>query len=216
MYKSQKALRNWENFNIAGSGAFLYLAASPAKRFRPCKLRVCSVSTGNQKTTKKISLKVSSNLRESRAVSSTVIAEERATELDIPDIDNYEPVEQDEPLSNTRYQTRREREFESWKEIRESLLTSRIEEEEFLTGINCCSCGIANAEFGCLECGQDQYLCQSCANSTHETINYFHVLEKFKVRKIDLILSTSVFIFYVATIAGSILKHHVIYNLGRV
>ena len=28
MYKSQKALRNWENFNIAGSGAFLYLAAS--------------------------------------------------------------------------------------------------------------------------------------------------------------------------------------------
>ena len=28
MYKSQKALRNWENFNIAGSGAFLHLAAS--------------------------------------------------------------------------------------------------------------------------------------------------------------------------------------------
>ena len=28
MYKSKKALRNWENFNIAGSGAFLYLAAS--------------------------------------------------------------------------------------------------------------------------------------------------------------------------------------------
>ena len=77
-----------EKFNTAGSGAFLYLAASckflslvasPAKRFRPCKLRVCSVSTSNQKTTKKISLKVSSNLRESRAVSlSTGNAEERA------------------------------------------------------------------------------------------------------------------------------------------
>ena len=26
--KSQNALRYWENFNIAGSGAFLYLAAS--------------------------------------------------------------------------------------------------------------------------------------------------------------------------------------------
>ena len=87
-----------EKFNTAGSGAFLYLAASckflslaasPAKRFRPCKLRVCSVSTSNQKTTKKISLKVSSNLRESRAVSlSTGNAEERATELDFPDIDN--------------------------------------------------------------------------------------------------------------------------------
>ena len=82
------------------------------------------------------------------------------------------------------------------KRLGESLLTSRIE-EEFLTRINCCSCGIANAEFRCLECGQDQYLCQRCANSTHETINYFHVLEKFKVRKFDLILSTSVFIFYV-------------------
>ena len=174
------------------------MASRPAKRFRPCKLRVCSVSTSNQKTTKKISLKVSSNLRESRAVSlSTGNAEERATELDFPDIDNYEPVEQDEPLSNTRYQTRREREFESWKEIRESLLTSRIEEEEFLTGINCCSCGIANAEFRCLEYGQDQYLCQRCANSTHETINYFRILEKFKVKKFDLILSTSIFIFYV-------------------
>ena len=55
---------------------------------------------------------------------STGIAEERATELDFPDMKNYEPVEQDEPLPNTRYQTRREKEFESWKEIRESLLRS--------------------------------------------------------------------------------------------
>ena len=32
LYKSQKALRNWENFNILGSGAFLYLAASRSYR----------------------------------------------------------------------------------------------------------------------------------------------------------------------------------------
>lgn len=192
------------------------MASRPAKRFRPCKLKVRSVSTSNKKTTKKISLKVSSNLRESRAVSlSTGAAEERATELDFPDIGNYEP------LSNTRYQTRREKEFESWKEIRESLLTSRIE-EEFLTEIYCCSCGMTYAEFRCLECGQEQYLCQGCANSTHETRNYFHVLEKFKVRKFDLILTTSIFIeqnhsylrFYIQLRAVYLLKRHQVINFN--
>ena len=126
----------------------------------PCKLRVRSVSTSNKKTTKKISLKVSSNLSGPRAVSLSAGAlEEHAAELDFPDIENFEPIQQDEHQTSTKYQTRREKEFKSWKEIRESLLTSGIEEEEFLTGIDCCSCGIANAEFRCLECGQE-YLCQ--------------------------------------------------------
>ena len=81
---------------------------------------------------KKISLKVSSNLRQPRAVSlSSGALEEHAAELDFPDIENFEPIQQDDPQTSTRYKTRREKEFDSWKEIRESLLTSSIEEEEF-------------------------------------------------------------------------------------
>ena len=143
------------------------------------------MSTNNKKVTKKINLKVSCALREStEGFSCPDIAQERAAELDIPHIMEIENDCDQEPCdfpNTSTYQTRREKEFDNWKEIRESLLTSHIEEEGFLTGEKCCFCGIASAEFRCPDCGKEQYLCQSCANSTHETRNYFHVLEKFKV-----------------------------------
>ena len=44
----------------------------------------------------------------------------------------------------------------------------------------------------------------------------FGVSKKFKVRKFDLILSTSLFIFNIQLRAVLLIKHHVIYNLGQV
>ncbi len=133
------------------------MASSPPKRFRPCKLRVRSVSTNNKKVTKKINLKVSSALRESTVVSSCPdIAEERAAELDIAhilDIENDCDQEPSDLPNMSNYQTRREKELENWKEVREFLLTSCIEGGGgSLTGEKCCSCVIANAEFRCPDC----------------------------------------------------------------
>ena len=79
---------------------------------------------------KRLSLKVSSNLRESGAVSLLAgAAAEHATKLNLSVLQNYELVQKDEPVLNTRNQTRREKEFEIWKKNRESLLTCRIDEE---------------------------------------------------------------------------------------
>ena len=60
--------------------------------------------------------------------------EEQAAERDIPyilDIENDCDQEPSDLPNTSNYQTRREKELENWKEVREFLLTAHIEGEGF-------------------------------------------------------------------------------------
>ena len=155
------------------------MATRPPKRFKSWKLRVRSVSTSGRKTTRKIALKTSnSSVSEFKSNSVPSSATEQVTRSEF---DGNEVCDNIEQNISSNYQTRREKEYERWQEIRAALLDGRIEEEEFLSEEKCVHCGVAEVEIRCNECGHEKYFCESCANSTHDTCNYFHVLEKFKV-----------------------------------
>ncbi|XP_028416463.1 uncharacterized protein LOC114540544 [Dendronephthya gigantea] len=160
------------------------MAARPPKRFKSCKLRVRSVSTSGRTTTRKITLKKSNSSDSSKLESNS--APSRTKEQDIrPEFDSNDLCDNisdnmEQSTCVRDYQTRREKEYEGWQEIRELLLDGRIEEEEFLSEEKCVKCRVAEVTIRCNECGHNTYFCESCANSTHDTCNYFHVLEKFK------------------------------------
>ena len=144
------------------------MATCQRKRFKSCKLRVRSVSTHGKKTTRKVTLKLSpskENKLDSKCVSSSATGE-RSFAPALNDTCDNSDVELDE--IPTSYQKRRLKEYESWKELRESLLHGRIEEEGFLHEEKCSYCGLADVEVRCVDCGYDRYFCGSCANKTHK------------------------------------------------
>lgn len=164
--------------------------SGPANRFKPCKVRVHCVSTSGRKTTKNINLKVSSLTKQtvgiglfSESVSHSSSKYGPHGHSQSQEQETKQDFEQGQPDVATRYQIRREREYENWKQIREALLNGCIEEEAFFPEQKCRECGIALAEVRCIDCGYDQHFCIGCAKRTHEERNYFHVLERFKVRK---------------------------------
>lgn len=161
----------------------------PSKRFKSCKIRVHTVTTSGKRTARNVNLKVSCQTKRTTRIGlhdeivsspSSWPSSEHVHEAQL----ESDPLRQDEP-SVSSYQKRREREYESWQEIRKSLLYGRIEEEAFSNDDKCRECGVEFAEIRCVDCGHDQHLCISCAKKTHQERNYFHVLERFKVRKLS-------------------------------
>ncbi|XP_046864699.1 uncharacterized protein LOC124459233 isoform X3 [Xenia sp. Carnegie-2017] len=154
------------------------MATRPSKRFKSCKLRVRSISTSGKKITKNIALKASNRI--SNELKSTNVPSSAIERHNLYEFDEGEGYCDEEHAYATNYQNRREKEFQGWHTIRESLLNGRIEEEVFLNEEKCSECGVIGVEFRCNECAHEKYFCKGCADSTHETSNYFHVLERFK------------------------------------
>ncbi|XP_046863813.1 uncharacterized protein LOC124457641 isoform X3 [Xenia sp. Carnegie-2017] len=154
------------------------MATRPSKRFKSCKLRVRSISTSGKKITKNIALKASNHI--SNELKSTNVSSSAIERHNLYEFDEGEGYCDEEHTYATNYQNRREKEFQGWQTIRESLLNGRIVEEVFLNEEKGSECGVIGVEFRCNECAHEKYFCKGCADSTHETSNYFHVLERFK------------------------------------
>ncbi|XP_046852928.1 uncharacterized protein LOC124446148 [Xenia sp. Carnegie-2017] len=131
------------------------MATRPSKRFKSCKLRVRSISTSGKKITKNIALKASNRI--SNELKSTNVPSSAIERHNLYEFDEGEGYCDEEHAYATNYQNRREKEFQGWHTIRESLLNGRIEEEVFLNEEKCSECGVIGVEFRCNECAHEKY-----------------------------------------------------------
>ena len=164
----------------------------PAKRFKACKVRIRSVSTSGERTSKSVRLKVNSNSKNSEYIDEcwrknageTCTSQALATEIVRPNLQaftEHEQMDSESEASVPQHQKRKVKSYENWEKIREALLRGRIEEESFAIGEErCVSCNEV-AEVRCIDCGHEQKYCIECAKKNHDQRNYFHVLERFKV-----------------------------------
>lgn len=165
------------------------------KRFKPCKIKVVSVSTFGKKRARSINLQGSTAEVVRQHISSDEATWIPSGNISLLESDGEELDQSDtNPLS--KHHTRRIREYEEWEKIRATLLECRYEEDCFVEGLICCQCD-AFAEIRCKDCGHDALYCYNCAQTSHSGRNYFHVLETFKVHPYSVVLLLTYLVYTV-------------------
>ena len=155
------------------------------KRFKACKIRVHTKSTSGEKIIRNVRLRAENFCRRKEDMfrkTSSADNDKIQSQTEDFDMSDDEAVGKDAQQDGlTKYLSRRVKEYNSWEEVRQSLLHARIEEEAFSSDTMCVECCNSLAVCRCMECGPRQYFCMDCASALHEKRNYFHVLQAFKV-----------------------------------
>ena len=160
---------------------FLSLTDS-IKRFKPCKVRVNTKGTKGRTITRRVPLKVN-HYSSNSVVSSSGESVHEANSLSLTTEEPTIGYDTDGSAQLSRHHLRRVKEYSSWEVMREALLQARIEHEAFSGEADCVECQANLAVCRCQDCGPRQLFCLDCAKQLHETRNYFHCLEIFKVNR---------------------------------
>lgn len=142
-------------------------------RLKPLSLDVTFLSRkGNRK--EQISLAV----KPDNSVTSCVPKDKR----DLPSTSSTKCFDVEEPQQTglSYYEKRRISEHLNWSAIRKGLVECYIQECCLPTESVCVVCK-ETAVAKCSFCGPRQYFCHTCALAEHDSRNYFHVMDLWKV-----------------------------------
>lgn len=69
----------------------------------------------------------------------------------------------------------------NWASIRDDCFSAYVDEMFFSPNSKCIQCEVNMASIRCQKCGPQVFLCQSCCEVLHSTVNHYHTPEIWKV-----------------------------------